>query len=179
MKRYICLALLGAAALATAAPTVSYSVSGTSGDYTLDFSVYNNMFGTSQDIYFFGVQLGARNITGSPTDYDPNVWPTWNNASYGGSSTIYNNNWIDLSFSQDAPGQTVSGFDVTISDLSAPTSVQYFLYGYGSAYKGGDNFNTQTNPGFEGVASNATPEPAPMFGLGLGVIGLLVRRKRK
>lgn len=48
---------------------VSYTVTGGPGDWTLDFSVNNNLGGAAdQDFYFFGVDLSSSsNITGSPT----------------------------------------------------------------------------------------------------------------
>jgi hypothetical protein len=58
--------------LAEANPVdVSYTVTGSAGNWTLDFSVTDNLGGTN-DIYFFGVELSARDIVGSPTNWDPN-----------------------------------------------------------------------------------------------------------
>jgi len=163
------------AAVSMAKPLVSYTVSGTSGNFNLDFTVTNNL---PDDIYFFGVDLSGRDITGSPIGFDPNAWTSWNNADYGGSNTNYNNNWIDLTYAQFPSGTTLGGFDVLDTDEVAPTSVQWFLYGLGGAYSGGDNFYTPNNPGFEGV-SQAVPEPMPMAAMGLGLIGLVIRRRRR
>ncbi len=176
------LAVMGAvlAANAMAAPSVSYSVSGVSGNYVLDFSVTNNMLGTDQDIYFFGVSLSNRDIVASPGAFDPNAWTTWNNAVYGGNGTTYNNNWLDITFSSLTPGNTLSGFQVHSTDVAAPTSVSYFMFGAtftGTPYLGGDNFFSNTNPGFEGVAQ-AVPEPMTMAALGLGFAAVLRRRRK-
>jgi hypothetical protein len=180
VKALSTVAVLGLAIAASAAPVVSYTVSGTSGDYTLDFSVTNTLGGTN-DIYFFGVLLDSgRDIVGSPAGFGPNVWTSWNNSGFGGSSLNYNNNWIDFSYSYLEPGQTVSGFDVMSTDATAPTSVNWFAYAYEGTYTGGDNFNNSYNPGFEGVATQgtSTPSPAAILPLLSGLVGVAVRRKK-
>jgi hypothetical protein len=171
------LALAGAAS--AAAVNVSYTVSGTSGAYVLDFSVNNNI-SSGQGVYFFGVQLSSSSIVNSPSrNFVPNAW--WDNSPYGGSSTIYNNNWLNWLDSGVTYGSTVSGFQVAISDLTPPTSVQWFAYGYGTDYTAPDHFWTDKNPGFEGTA-NPVPEPVPepmsMVALGLGTVALLKRRRK-
>ncbi len=176
------LVVLGAvvAAPAMAVPSVSYSVSGVSGNYILDFAVTNDMLGTDQGIYFFGVSLSNRDIVGSPTNYDPNSWTTWNNAGYGGSGTTYNNNWIAASYGDLTPGNSLSGFQAHLTDVTAPTSVAYFLFSFSptsTPYLGGGNFHSNYNPGFEGVAQ-AVPEPMTMAALGLGLAGVLRRRRK-
>jgi hypothetical protein len=173
--------VLTASAFASAAPIVTYSVSGTSGDYTLDFTVDNTM-NSPMDLYFFGVLLSERNITGSPSTFNPNLQTSWNNSAYGGSNLTYNNCWIDDSYTDLPAGSSLSGFDVTISDAIAPTSVNWFAYGFGYAggggtYSGTDYFNNSSNPGFEGVAS-ATPEPCMMLALGASAFGLILRRRK-
>jgi len=162
-------------------PSVSFTTSGSPGNLTLDFSVTNNLGGTN-DIYFFGVQVDSgRDITGSPTGFNPNSWTSWNNAPYGGSSTNYNNVWIGSS--SLLPGNTLSGFDVVTTDLVAPTNVHWFAFATNGTYTGVGNFHSQSNPGFEGVtnASNTSvPEPSACALLGsLGLSGAVwLRRKR-
>ncbi len=48
---------------------VSYTVSGTPGDYDLNFSVTNNMTAWHQEIYLFGVSLSGFDVAGSPPPF--------------------------------------------------------------------------------------------------------------
>jgi hypothetical protein len=173
----------GIAAPAIADPIhvgVSFTTTGTPGDYELDFTVHNNMLAwPGQNVYFFGVSLGARDIAGSPGTFNPDMWLTWDNTPYGGSSTIYNNVWIGGSIT---PGTSLSGFKVHITDLVAPTSVPWFMFSVGSPdYTGGDNFNNGYNPGFEGDQPliAAVPEPTSLALAGIGALSLLACRARR
>jgi len=172
--------LLVASALATVAmakPIVTESVSGVSGAYTLDFTFTNNLPGNF-DLYFMGVYDPNGTISGYPTNYGNDG--TWNMSVYGGSNTTYTNTWFDGTYSSLTPGNSLGGFDVFDTSAVAPTNVQWFAFGYdptgGSVYNGGDNFWTNTNPGFEG---NVTPEPMPLLAMGAGLLGLALRRRRK
>jgi PEP-CTERM motif len=171
---------LGSAGLSLAAPIVTETVSGTSGNYTLDFSVQNNL-GNTNDIYFFGVLIDSgRDIVGSPTGFNPNTWPSWSNSAYGGSNLVYNNNWIDFTYSHLPNGSTLGGFSVHTTDAVAPTSVHWFAYAYEGTYYGSDHFNSSTNPGFEGVTRSAVPEPSTLVMAGLAtVIGLGYQWRRR
>lgn len=185
MRNFLRFALLGIAVLASAMgfsqrkPTVMYTIGGSAGNWLLDFSVTNNFLPGEGNIYFFGVFLDTgRNIAGSPPSWDPNAWPTWDNGPYGGSSTVYNNNWIDLSFGPTNidPGETLSGFQAVYTGATAPARVQFFAYAFNGTYGGNDNFNSQQNPGFEDFAT-PVPEPATIAALGLGGLALARRRR--
>jgi hypothetical protein len=170
---------------AFAAPVeVDYTVSGTPGDWSLDFKVHNNLTGDFEPIYFFGVLLDAPGITGSPAGFDPKMWPIWNNEYRGGSPIDYNNNWIDLAAVSDflasnlLVGSALDGFIVHVDDATAPTSVRWFAWAVGGVVPdvGGGQFNPGDayNPGFEGTAFVATvPEPAgnAMLLAGIGLLG--------
>ncbi len=177
MKKAAILATLVAAGTAVAgpdqAPSVNYSVSGSSGAYVLDFTV-GASFDDAMVLYFFGVVVDTgRNIAGSPSGWNPDSWTTWNNSGYGGSSTTYNNIWISGSIGD---GQSVSGFLVNYTGATAPASVDWFAFGAGGDYNGSDPFfNRTTNPGFEGTANVPAPGALAMLGLG----GLVATRRRR
>jgi hypothetical protein len=158
-----------------AGPIVSFDVSGSSGDWTLDFSVTNTL-GGSNYIYFFGVELPARDITGSPSGWNPNMHISWDNAGLGGSNITYNNVWINGSI---LDGQTLSGFEVHDTSATAPTSVSWFAFAYypNGTYSGTDYFWSDINPGFEGTAS--VPLPPTVLLLGSGLLGLAGWRRFK
>src|SRR5258708_10871209 len=84
------LTLFGGLTSANANPVdVSFTASGSAGNWLLDFSITNNLGGTN-DIYLFGVRLPARNEVGTPTGWDPNTSPGGLNwFGYGGSNTHY------------------------------------------------------------------------------------------
>jgi hypothetical protein len=182
------------------APIVSYSVSGSSGNWTLDFSVTNTL-GGHNGIYIFGVLLPEHNITGVPENwYENYISYTWNNKDLGGFDIDYNNIWGSNRNDVDAifNGQTLSGFEALVTTDLAPTSVPWYVFAIfynatsgNNVYMGSDAFSGNmlppgfvglANPGFEGSAHNSSsvPEPTTMLLLGLGLMGLAgVRRKFK
>jgi hypothetical protein len=176
----ICAAAVAAASNAVAGPiSVGYQTTGLAGNWTLDFVVRNNLPGApDQDLYLFGVLLSAPNVVGSPAGYDPTLIGTWDNSSYGGSSTQYNNVWLDVSVSQLLPGSILSGFEVKVTDATPPLSVQWFAFTVGNTpYLGGGNFGDPSNPGFEGVGS-PVPEPGAGVLLAGALGGILLLRGR-
>lgn len=134
---------------------VSYTVTGYSEDWTLDFSVTNNLSGSpNQTFYFFGVDLfpSLTDITGVPTNDDWGIHSSWNNFADGGSSETYPTVWFDNNYSADllTPGTTTTGFDATIIYNVAPTSVHWFAYTVDPAhlpYTGGGSFVSDYAPG--------------------------------
>jgi hypothetical protein len=155
----------------SAGPVITEITTGTSGDYTLNFSVTNNLNGINS-IYFFGVMMDSNNtIVGSPTGFDSTAIDAWSNAPYGGSSRVYNLDWIDNNTFPIPFGTTQDGFLIHSTDTALPASVPWFAYGEQGSYTGNDNFNIPSNPGFEGfVTLQSVPEPS---GILLGVFGSL------
>jgi hypothetical protein len=122
-------------------------------------------------------------ITSTPSGWDPERFRQWNNESYGGSSTIYNNVWLNLYSRPDdiLPTQSKTGFHVHSSDLFAPDSVQFFTFAAAGTYTGHSNYSNNWNPGFEGTAKltgTSVPEPGAFLGLGIGLVALVRRRQK-
>jgi len=168
----------------SAEPIVRYSTSGRPGNWLLDFSVTNTLGVPNLNIYFFGVRLPEHD-TFAPDGWIDAVERNWTNAIYGGSATVYTNNWIVPTQGDPSDidmGATLSGFRSRVTAVAAPTSVQWFAFaappGFPDStirYEGSDHFNSAENPGFEGVAS-PTPEPTSLLLAGLGLACYLRRR---
>ena len=67
------------------------------------------------------------------------------------------------------------------TDTTAPSSVNWFAYSFGSDYLGGGNFSSPSNPGFEGLAAGQlapVPEPssAALAAVGLAFLAWRARR---
>lgn len=200
----LCVFLALAGARAFADPVgVSYTVTGSSGAWILDFSVTNNL-NAGQDVYLFGVLLPAQDITNNPADYQNCLngctQTTFNPSGDGGPNLTYNNLWHIIPGNNLANaitfGTTLSGFEAEVTSLTAPTSVDWFAYGLdatanGTApYIGGGNFNAglniagfvspEENPGFDGVAGVVTaPEPSALLFLAAGLIALVGLSRRR
>jgi hypothetical protein len=195
MKRLSCglafLAMYSAAARDSQADaiSVSYTVSGSPGNYDLGFQVTNNMTAWHQNVYLFGVSLSGFDVAGSPSPFHSLGATTLNFAFYGGSNNLYNTNWqADPTQMDLLPGNTLSGFIAHDTDLVAPTEVAWFAFSQDEVgfdnepYTGGENFNTAfslSNPGFEGMA-RTVPEPSSfvLISIPSGLIGIGWIRKR-
>lgn len=161
---------------------VSYTTSGSAGNWLLDFSVFNNIPLASQGLYFFGVMLGAVDVLGSPSGFQQ--WSggaPWDNAT----GIIYDNNWFDGTFNGLPSGTTANGFVARVTTATAPTSVQWFAYSFsqtGESYNLPDALYNGVNPGFDGVArssSVAVPEPSSLALLVAGMAALAVSARRR
>lgn len=176
---------------------VTYTVSGSPGNWLYDFSFTNNIGGAN---YIYGVGVRLNVLNNSPAY--PNGWSignpggiNWFNS--GGSNTDYNNTWgTCLTASCPAghppsdidPGQTLSGFQVLDTGQIALTNVSWYANAFGDVYSGpGCSFTCAAqfrNPGFEGLASistqTAVPEPGSLalLLLGLGAVCCWTTRRK-
>jgi hypothetical protein len=147
---------------------VSYTISGSPGNWLYDFTVTNNL-GGNLDIYAVAIFYPNPSAAGSPSNWVPQT----------GVGTIQ---WCDINcYFQGglAPGQTLSGFVALDTSTTAETSLSWQIIAIDPTSCG--PFGCTNNPAFTGEAS-ATPLPAalPLFATGLGALGLLGwRRKRK
>lgn len=178
-----------AANVAQATPVVTYTSSGSSGDWTVNFSILNNL--SANSIFWFGIDAPAATIIENDT---PTGWPAaWSTSlsGYGSSSVAdYNNTWYYVFGYEITPGQTLDGFKVSYNTVAAPTSVSWFAFAFGDPYVKNDSFNVghpfnidNMTPGFEGVATAVVmivPEPQgyAMLLVGVGLLGFTIRRRR-
>jgi hypothetical protein len=174
--------------LSFAAPLVTYTASGSSGNWLLDFSVTNTLGVNNLDIYYFGiVNPNSGTAMTSPTVY----WGATNNDSVnpsgiGGPDITFNNTWTDAGGISDMiqNGETLSGFTTVFNTVSVPTSIMFNASAYdwvmsgAAVYLGSDYFGLSGNPVFVGTASQV-PEPATMLLLGFGLIGLIAYGSKK
>jgi hypothetical protein len=163
---------------ADSVPIATFTVSGSAGDWTLDFSVTNN---TDQNLYLFAVELPTDDVTAYPAGWV-------NDGVFAGpSGTVYNNSWTTVTTASILPGDTLSGFEAVDTATAAPTFVPYLTatcdteYGPfaecgGSPYTGSGNENTPDNAVFE--KASPVPEPTSVVLLGIAVAMFVGVRKK-
>lgn len=184
--RALVLSALGTIATAAYADPVevSWVTSGQAGNWTVEFTVHNNLQPGAEDmtIYQFGVYTAARDITGSPTGWDPDYRTVWDDryAFYP-----YNNIWHKDPDSGFVPGTSVSGFTLNVATQTEPTAFNWFAFAIsptGGLYDGtGQVFGGAYNPAFQYTTNAAVPEPAAglMLLIGGGLVALQQAARRR
>jgi hypothetical protein len=155
---------------------VSYTVSGSPGDWTYDFSFTNNIGGTN-DIYAVELSLSSSDtLIGSPSG-----WGVGNGNVSGNLEWCFSSDCFHFGSTNLAPGQTLGGFLVQDTSLTPITSADWLVAAEGGIYTGPDNMNPNnpSNPVFTGTVSTPLPAALPLFATGLGGLGLLGWRKRR
>src|SRR5262249_57880343 len=166
------LLLFGPLSAQAATIDVSYTISGSPGNWLYNFTVTNNL-GGNYDIYAVDINLPNPSAVSSHTNWIP-------------QATATNIQWCDFNcfyFGVLATGQTLSGFVVLDTATTAQTSLTWQIAAIDptACGPGIGSCNSTSNPVYTGTAM-ATPLPAalPLFATGLGALGLLGwRRKRK
>ncbi len=171
-----------------AGPIVTYTVSGTSGNWQLDFSVTNSLGVNNLDIYFFGiVNPNSGTAMTSPTpNWIANNYDSVNTSGVGGPNITFNNTWLDADTSipdMIQNGETLSGFTTVFNTASVPANITFNVSafdwsGNGTAvYSGSDYYSSAQNPVFVGNATRV-PEPSTILLFGVGLAGLAIMRRR-
>lgn len=161
---------MGFAASNAVADSASYTLSGSAGNWTLDFTFVNDLGVNDLDIYFVGFNLPGATYISSPSG-----WSDYGGyAGYGVTPLNYGVSIPDMIQN----GESLGGFKILSSSLSAPTSVGWFAMHYDWAHDG-----VSGNPVFYGdatVAVAAVPEPETyaMLLAGLGLLGFVARRRK-
>jgi hypothetical protein len=190
------LAVVPLSSAARASPVdVSYTVSGSPGDWLIDFSITNNLE-ADFDIYFFGIQLPSPDpvMVYYPSHWEaaPPVFNPWPPTFVTPTepwpiSQTYNTLWCVpgcTDFAQGiAPDQTLSGFEAIDSGSTRPSSLPWFLFAHSDdityAGNGCDYLCQSVEPGFIGTATIPLPGTLPLLISGLGALALLDRRRRR
>ncbi len=197
---FLCAAAISPLMVRAATVNVSYTVTGSPGDWTLDFSITNNY--SLASVFQFHTLVNWGGDVHSPANWTSSA-NSFNFQQYGASSTVYNLSWFNSHYNPISigpgydppflvgPGETLSGFQpLHVLDQQAPFSVKWLAW----AYSTDPHFPSlpclencvYTEPQqivFEGVSSTLNPVPVPptvvLFGGGLVGLGGLVAWQRR
>ena len=155
------------------ADSANYALSGSAGNWTLDFMFTNDLGISNLDIYFVGINLSPGSFVSAPpnwTDYGGYIGFNITPLNYGVSISDMIQN-----------GESLGGFVVQSTSANAPTSVDWFAYHYDWT-GGGASYFGDGNPVFFGTANVAAvpePETYAMLLAGLGLLGFAARRRKQ
>jgi hypothetical protein len=186
----LCLSYLTPVACVMGQPLVIYTVSGTPGDFILDFT-FNNATPPAPpfDLYLINIQVNGA-ISDTPSDYygssfdNPHFFSLQNAQGVTVNYGPFNVQWIDPTYALLPPGNSLTGFEVSDNDLIAPASVPFYIFatdGGGLAdYTGPGNLNAGNpyNPFFAGNAIEVVPEPTTISMVAVSGLLLLFRKSR-
>jgi hypothetical protein len=164
---------------------VTYTVTGSSGDWLYDFSITNNLGGTL-DIYSVSVTLPSAYYAGSPTGWSPTPVATpatnlqWCYTSCSFIGGLPTGQMMGGFLAQDTSATALSSVSWTINAIDP--SQYYFECLFSSCFP---VFYGQPEV-FNGVASSAQGVPGPIAGAGLpglilasgGLLGWWRRRQK-
>jgi hypothetical protein len=156
---------------------VNYSVSGSSGNWLINFSVTNNT-SANTGIYFFDVLLPSTDIVGSPPNW---AYAPFDNPWVMPDGLSYNNPWCvngcgNINFNLFIlNGQTLTGFEAIDTSLTAPSSLQFLAFTEGPGFCCGEYEGTAFAP----VPQTPRPAALPLFATGVGAMGLIGWRRKR
>jgi hypothetical protein len=166
-----------------AGPIVTYTVSGTTNNWILDFSITNSLNVPNLDLYQFGIAEGTGEIVGSPTNWAPLLDNPINiGTTFPTAPDLFVNIWT-----ADIPnggliksGETVSGFIVRSTSSLMPQSVEWYAIAFDytpdghATYSGNDYYFSASNPLFVGTATATVPEyGSTLLFLSIGIASVL------
>lgn len=132
---------------------VTYTVSGSSGAWIVNFSVTNNI-NAGQAVYGFGIVAPTQDITNLPTGWQPChgggcTSTTFNFSGIGGPSATFNDIFSTSPSSSNVIlfGDTLSGFQVVFNTVSAPTSIEWYAFGLDLSVLNGNTTSPYTGGG--------------------------------
>jgi hypothetical protein len=164
---------------------VTWTTAGSAFDWTLDFTVTNNIPVADENIDLFGLLIGApqASAAGAPYDYQLIGFP-WDNRPYGGAF-VYDIAWrggFILS------GASLDGFLVHLTTQGTPQVMNWTIWAsspsltpYSNPYTFYNGHNG-SEPAFEGVTFDSvvpTPEPATAVLVGSGILSIVMLRWRR
>ncbi len=146
---------LGAASANAQPVSVNYTVTGSAGNWLLNFSVTNSLVGAVSDmgVYMFGIQA-----PGASKKAQPAGWSRLGFTMPMASGNSYAVSWVDGSMAGVKAGDTKGGFQLWLNNQTAPTTFKYYAFGFSQSLANLGADWTDFNPSWEGVAQGNFPQ---------------------